>query len=225
MGRVDLLSGVPVQLADLCDALEARPDAGVSVANVLAGSDRLTPALASRLEGLLTAAVGNAYGSTETGTVCVATPADRRVDPETVGRPLPGCSISADEQGRLVIRSPLLAAPTFAGDAGWVGADGLVRVTGRADGVRVSGGENVAPAALEEWLRGRPGVVGVRWSTRPDARFGVRSEVELTVSDDFAGTPADVSAALAAEFGSAARPARVTISCRASSGGGSRRRW
>lgn len=208
--HVDLLSGVPVQLADLCDALTRDPQRTLRVANVLAGSDRLTPDLAERLTALLGAAVGNAYGSTETGTVCVATPADRRIDPSTVGRPLPGCSVTVHD-GRLVVRSPLLAGDQFGSDAGWIGADGLVRVSGRADGVRVSGGENSNADAVRAWVLDRPGVLSARWSTRPDARFGMRPVAAVEVDGCFVGSADDLRAAITAEFGAATTPAELTL--------------
>lgn len=207
--HVDLLSGVPVQLADLCDAL-AQATGPLRVANVLAGSDRLAPELADRLTALLGAAVGNAYGATETGTVCVATPAERRIDPATVGRPLPGCSVSVCD-GRLFVRSPLLAADQFGSDAGWIGADGLVRVSGRADGVRVSGGENVNAESVRSWVLARPGVRDARWSTRPDARFGTRPVAAVEVDATFVGSADDLRAAITAEFGAAATPAELTL--------------
>lgn len=205
--RVDLLTGVPVQLAELCDAVEAA-GARVRVANVLSGSDRLDPALASRLERVLGAAVGNAYGSTETLTVCLATPADRRIDPTTVGRPLPGCIIADAPGGRLSVTAPSLRDP-FVADLGWVGADGLVRVTGRADGVRVSGGENISMDAVASWLRGWPGITDAHWRDEPDARFGRRPVVRVKLAMGARLTEAQVREGVRDQFGAAAVPAHV----------------
>ncbi len=96
---IDVLSGVPRQLADLA-ALPAPSLAGLDVRRVLSGSDRLTPGVAAAVEAALGAEVYNAYGSTEMGTVCVATPRDRRLAPATVGRPVAGVRIEVvDESG------------------------------------------------------------------------------------------------------------------------------
>src|SRR5690606_22458786 len=106
------------------------------------GSDRLRNR--ERLEQVFRAPVVDAYGATETGTVALD------------GRPLPGVRIRADE-GRLHIHSPMFGRGVFASDLGFI-RDGRVHVRGRADGVRVSGGENSSPEAVREWLLTRPGV-------------------------------------------------------------------
>ena len=48
-------------------------------------------------------------------------------------------------------------------DRGWVDSDGYLFVEGRADDTIIRGGENIAPAEIEDVLRRPPGVgdVGV----------------------------------------------------------------
>ena len=205
--RVDQLSGVPTQLADLADALTEPLPRPARI--VLSGSDRLRPELADRLEHLV-GPVWNAYGSTETGTVCLAGPVDRALDPDCVGRPLAGVRISETSAGRLRIASPIAREP-FAGDAGWVGEDGLVRVTGRADGLLVSGGETVSRAALRRLLAGLPGVQEVVVEEAPDPRFGTRPAVRLLVSAE-AGLDAEgVRELVRQELGDAQVPGAVAF--------------
>lgn len=202
---VDLISGVPAQLASLADALNEPLPRQVGI--VLSGSDRLTPELARRLERLL-GPVWNAYGATEIGTVCLASPADRAIDPSCVGRPLSGVRIREDS-GRLEIGSAL-GRTLFTGDAGWIGPDGLVRVTGRADGALVSGGEVVAREPLLRFLTAVPGVVDVQLTELSDPRFGTRPAVHLLLGP---GTVLDVAALrilVRRELGDAQVPRQIT---------------
>ena len=202
---VDLLTGVPDQLERLAAAAAAPTRIGA----VLSGSDRLAdPDL---LAAALGAPVYDAYGTTETGTVTLATPADRALSPGTVGRPLPGVRIR-EREGRLELCSPVFGRGSFAADLGFV-SGGLVHVTGRADGVRVTGGENSYPPAVREWLAAVPGVVAVVLEESPDARFGTRTVAHLTAT-----APLDVIAlreAVRTEFGPAATPATITVTVEA----------
>lgn len=200
--RVDVLTGVPEQLARLAAACGSPP---TRIGLVLSGSDRLADPDA--LATVLAAPVYDAYGTTETGTVTLATPADRAVRPGTVGRPLPGVRIR-ERDGRLELRSPVLGRGSFTADLGFL-RDGLVHVAGRADGVRVTGGENTDPAAVQAWLASRPGVLAASLEDRPDARFGTRSVALVTASRQL--DPDALRDELRAEFGPAATPAAVVV--------------
>ena len=200
--RVDLLTGVPEQLHRLAAAADRPP---TRIGAVLSGSDRLRDA--DRLAVALAAPVYDAYGTTETGTVSLATPADRASSPGTVGRPLPGVRIR-ERDGRLEVRSAVLGRGSFTADHGFL-RDGLVHVSGRVDGVRVSGGENTFPPAVRDWLAARPGVTEVVLEERPDTRFGSRTVARVVTTE-----PLDATAlreAVRAEFGHAATPAAIII--------------
>ena len=164
VGRVDVLSGVPVQLGD---ALDAGWCDGAQV--VVSGSDVLDPALARRLRHDLGAAVWDAYGATETGPVSLATPVD--VAAGTVGRPLPGVTVR-ERDG--VLQVTTAAMRQFLGDRGRIDDAGRLVLTGRADERVVSGGEVVNPERLREWLERLPGVRSARVAVVPDDRFGHR---------------------------------------------------
>ena len=112
------------------------------------------------------------YGLTETAAPCtVNLPAATRIG--SVGRPLPGISVRLDEDGEILIKGIGLfrgyhnnpAATAEALDDGWLRSgdlgslddDGFLRITGRKKELIVTaGGKNVAPAVLEDRLRGHP---------------------------------------------------------------------
>jgi long-chain acyl-CoA synthetase len=91
----------------------------------------------------------------------------------TVGPPLPGTAIRIADDGEILVHgdgvfagyhnNPGATAEAFAdgwfrtGDLGSMDADGYVRITGRKKEIIVTaGGKNVAPAVLEDRLRGHP---------------------------------------------------------------------
>ncbi|MEO5679253.1 MAG: AMP-binding protein [Acidimicrobiales bacterium] len=104
------------------------------------------------------------------------------------GRPLPGIQVRTGPGGVIEVRSPTALRcyrteegehdPKDAdgwlttGDVGEVGADGLLRVQGRADDVIVTGGEKVWPEAVEAVLRHLRGVAAVAVVGRPDPEWG-----------------------------------------------------
>lgn len=185
--RLDVLTGVPWQLERFAHAGPI-PRIGL----VLSGSDVLRDA--DHLALALDAPVYEAYGTTETGTLTLASPDDRRRSPGTVGRPLPGVCIR-EIGGVLVVRAPALGRGTFSADRGRV-ESGLVHVDGRLDDVFVSAGLNIPVGAIRRWLAEHAPTAQLDWNDDP--RFGRRLHVT---------TDADVEAlkrALRREFGRAA---------------------
>ena len=113
------------------------------------------------------------YGLTETtAAACVNNRAAMRVG--TVGRPLPRFEVSIGADGEVLVRGGHVfrgylhnpEATTAAidddgwfhtGDLGALDADGFLTITGRAKEILVTdAGKNVAPAPLEDILRGSP---------------------------------------------------------------------
>ena len=112
------------------------------------------------------------YGLTETtAPTTVNTPTSTRIG--TVGLPLPGTAIRVAEDGELLIQGPhvfrgyhhnpdatkeaLVDGWFRTGDIGTIDDDGMVRITGRKKEIIVTAaGKNVAPALLEDRLRGHP---------------------------------------------------------------------
>ncbi len=101
------------------------------------------------------------------------------------GSPLPGYQVRARD-GILEVRSPSLftgywpnqSAPLEAGgwwrtqDHGWLDEGGLVHVAGRADGIIISGGENVSLAEVEAAMVSCEGVRQVCALGIPDPHWG-----------------------------------------------------
>ena len=110
------------------------------------------------------------YGQTE-GAVFVCMQPDGQVKPDTVGPPAPGVELRVTEQGEVVYRSPGVfrayhknpqaTAQTktadgwvHTGDAGYMGADGHLRIIDRANDVgRLADGTLFAPKYLENKLK------------------------------------------------------------------------
>jgi long-chain acyl-CoA synthetase len=110
------------------------------------------------------------YGLTETTAAATVNRPDR-VKIGTVGLPLPGVAIRIDEDGEILIkgvnvfpgywRNEAATRETFAedgwfrtGDVGELDEEGFLKITGRKKEMIVTaGGQNVAPAVLEDRLR------------------------------------------------------------------------
>ncbi|MEV3991945.1 AMP-dependent synthetase/ligase [Streptomyces sp. NPDC049837] len=114
------------------------------------------------------------YGLTETTAASTVTPP---LKPRlgTVGRPLPGTSVRIAGDGEVLLRGGHVfggywdaeagrAVPAVTddgwlatGDLGALDEDGYLTITGRKkDVIITSGGKNVTPAPLEDWLRAHP---------------------------------------------------------------------
>jgi acyl-CoA synthetase (AMP-forming)/AMP-acid ligase II len=114
----------------------------------------------------------------------------------SVGRPLPGIEIEIREDGRALppnahgeiwVRGEQVSG-SYAGmespcddegwfptrDAGWIDEEGYLFVEGRADDTIIRGGENIAPAEIEEVLLRHPAVLDVAVVGLPDEEWGQR---------------------------------------------------
>ncbi|MET0565988.1 MAG: AMP-binding protein [Acidimicrobiia bacterium] len=99
------------------------------------------------------------YGLTETaGQVATLRPGQ---PVENKAYPLPGVMLRIESEGLIAVRGPMVS-PGYVGepdrgaedwlvtgDLGTIDRDGALRVTGRADTIIVSGGENIDPAVVE----------------------------------------------------------------------------
>ncbi|MDX6769812.1 MAG: class I adenylate-forming enzyme family protein [Elusimicrobiota bacterium] len=143
----------------------------------------------------------------------------------SVGRVLPGVELKTDAEGELLARTPHLMAgyldqessrvvppegewfPT--GDAGTVGADGLVRITGRKKDLIIRGGLNISPMAVEDVLLRHDAVAAVAVIGVPNAVTGedVAAVVKLKPGRDWAVERPSLEAFCKSEIAAASRPA------------------
>jgi acyl-CoA synthetase (AMP-forming)/AMP-acid ligase II len=197
--RADAFTAVPVVLARILDLPErvlARnplPDLRV----VISSGDRLEPTLGQRFMDAYGEILYNGYGSTEVGIGALATPADLRDNPETVGKPVVGCPVrilgktgrpvGPRVTGRIFVGGNLASegytgggakdiidGMTSTGDMGYLDNAGRLYIVGREDDMIISGGENVYPRAVENALAQHPGIVDKAVVGVPDERFGQR---------------------------------------------------
>jgi fatty-acyl-CoA synthase len=197
--RADALISVPILLARFLDLGEDEiRSRDLSALRVIALSgSALSADLATRAMDLLGDIVYNLYGSTEVAYATIATPADMRAAPGTVGRPPQGTTIKLldpdgnevpqGESGRIFVGSVLqfegytgggskeiVSGLMSTGDVGHVDAAGRLFVDGRDDDMIVSGGENVFPAEVEELLGQHDGVAEAAVVGVDDEQYGKR---------------------------------------------------
>jgi acyl-CoA synthetase (AMP-forming)/AMP-acid ligase II len=197
--RADAFTAVPVVLArilDLPHAVRARNPVP-SLRVVMSSGDRLDPSLAQRFMDTYGDILYNGYGSTEVGIGALATPADLREAPETVGKPVAGCPVRIFDDngkpvgphvtGRVFIGGELafegyigggantiVDDMTSTGDMGYFDESGRLFIVGREDDMIISGGENVYPRAVENALAEHPDVADNTVIGVVDERFGHR---------------------------------------------------
>ncbi|WP_154793495.1 AMP-binding protein [Occultella kanbiaonis] len=217
--RIGAVLGVPAQLLGLVDVLETyspRPP----LRRIAAGSAPLPVDLATRIEALYPGALVDFFGTSETGTATIATAADLRAAPGTVGRPATGVRLRIRDDGadvpdgvtgRLWLRSPWRAADTpggfvATGDVGHLDGTGRLFLAGRADDVVVVGGHNVHLGEVRDWFLRQHEVSDAVVHAVPDERLGQVLHVEVS------GVDIDDAALLGRardELGSARAPRRV----------------
>ncbi|MGH2830593.1 MAG: class I adenylate-forming enzyme family protein [Actinomycetota bacterium] len=200
------IGGVPTQLELMLrdETFESRDLS--SVRSVTIGGAPATPDLIRRIRNGFGVPVMVRYSCTEVGLATGTRPDD---DDETVattvGRPLPSVEVIVDapagEVGEILVRSPAMMRGYWnepdaidqngffhTGDLGWFGADGNLRLSGRAKDMYIRAGYNVYPAEVEAVLQEHPkvalcAVVGV-----PDDVLGQRG-LALVVPTDPADPP------------------------------------
>ena len=200
--RVTSTALVPTMIYRLLElgpeALRARDTS--SLRAVFSGGAPLPGGLAIEAMNALGDKVYNFYGATETGIVTLATPADLRAAPGTIGREVPGNEVRlVDEQGRdvppgavgeLYARSEMLVAGYHADEEATKGSmrdgffsvgdlarrdpQGRLHIEGRKRDMIISGGVNVYPAEVEAAIEAHPAVAEVAVVGAPDPEWGER---------------------------------------------------
>ena len=140
----------------------------------------------------------NLYGSTEVTAATIATPADLRRAPGTAGTPPPGTTVVLFDEhdqpvteqggtGRIHVKTASLFEGytgggtkdaidglMATGDVGYFDDHGCLHVSGRADDMIVSGGENVFPREVEDLISDHDDVREAAVIGVPDDEYGQR---------------------------------------------------
>ncbi len=227
-----LFFGVPTMYVRLLEAEPARARAiGARMRLFVSGSAPLPAQVLEAFSERFGHVILERYGMTET-LMNVSNPLVGERRPGTVGLPLPmtaveirdeqGAVVAADAVGELWVRGPNVCAGYWhwpeataqafrdgwfrTGDIGTRSADSYITLQGRRSDLIISGGFNIYPREIEEFLLALPGVREAAVTGESDA---VRGEVPVAyvVFDD--GVDLDVlEAAVRAELASFKVPRR-----------------
>jgi fatty-acyl-CoA synthase len=172
----------------------------------LAGS-ALAPEVGNHAMELFGDVIYNLYGSTEVAVASVATPADWKKAPGTVGKVPVGCKVHIYDQDGKRVREPDVTGRIFvgsglkfegytgggskdeidgllsSGDVGHFDKNGLLFIDGRDDDMIVSGGENVFPAEVENLLLEHKAIADAAVIGVEDKDFGARLKAFIVVKD------------------------------------------
>jgi acyl-coenzyme A synthetase/AMP-(fatty) acid ligase len=205
---VDVVFGAPFHFALLATAraLPAIPTLRAAVS----GGEMMEPDVAERFAQRFGIAIGESYGSTETGVLAMDVSGTLR---PSVGRAAPGVVLRV-RAGELEVRMP--DGPPYLGSHGaerwhdgWlsthdraeIDGDGRVRLFGRSDSLVVVGGLKVDLGEIESLLRRHPAV------TEVVAVY--ESVIEVFVAGDL--TPSDVLAWCADRLADYKLPRRISV--------------
>jgi acyl-CoA synthetase (AMP-forming)/AMP-acid ligase II len=197
--RVTTATVVPTMLDRIVTELEVRPTELPTLRNLAYGGSKVgLPLLRKALELLPDVGFVNAYGLTETSsTIAILTPDDHRMARKlgSVGRPVPGIEVQIrgangevlgpGETGELFVRGPQVSGRyaelgSVLDDDGWfptrdlatIDSEGYLYIGGRSDDTIIRGGENIAPAEVEDVLLEHPAVHDVAVVGLDDPRWG-----------------------------------------------------
>jgi acyl-CoA synthetase (AMP-forming)/AMP-acid ligase II/NAD(P)-dependent dehydrogenase (short-subunit alcohol dehydrogenase family) len=212
--RAGMLLAVPTMLKrimDLPEPTRERYDTS-SLRMLISGAAPLAPELGLAVMDQFGEILYNGYASTEVGAGTLATPADLRAAPGTVGRPAGGAKVKIlDEEGvelpqgrtgRIFVGSPLLFdgytggggkemidGLMSTGDLGHFDQAGRLFIDGRDDEMILSGGENVFPQEVEELLSAHDAVADAAVFGVPDEDFGQRLSSQVVLKPGAAASP------------------------------------
>ncbi|HST83714.1 MAG TPA: SDR family NAD(P)-dependent oxidoreductase [Kineosporiaceae bacterium] len=220
--RAGLLFALPIQLRRICDLPASRRPALDSLRAVISGAAPLTAELSERLRDRFGDRTFNMYATTEAGWAAMATPADLRAAPGTVGRAPRGVRFRVVEPdgrplppggiGEIQVRGWQPDGQWLAtGDLGHVDLAGRLFVDGRLDDMIVSGGENVYAGPVAAILTSHPDVADALVVPVADAEFGQRLRATVEVHPGRSLTAEELREWLDARLSRAERPREITV--------------
>ena len=197
-----LFFGVPAMYVRLLDTPpEQAREIGRSMRLFVCGSAPLPAQVLEEFRTLFGHTILERYGMTET-LMNISNPYDGERRPGSVGLPLPGVTVKivgadgndpgVDEPGELYLQGPNVFTGYWkredatkaafvdgwfrTGDIGSRSADGYYTLTGRKSDLIISGGFNIYPREIEEFLMEQPGIAEAAVVGEPDR---VRGEVPV----------------------------------------------
>jgi fatty-acyl-CoA synthase len=220
--RPTIIGGIPTSLVALLNVPTNDADLS-SLRFCIAGGAMLSASLGEEFAKHIGVPVHQIYGMTECAGLITVVGAHVAPVAGTVGHAPPGVEVSArrpladgklgqcvpqDDSGVLVVRGPNVfpgylgntPAPftedgwLITGDLGSVGADGIVRVTGRAKDLIIRSGHNIDPVVIEDAAAIHPQVVASAAVGRPDAYAGEIPTLYVVLRDSKPEILADLHA-------------------------------
>ncbi|MDT7639745.1 MAG: fatty-acyl-CoA synthase [Pseudonocardiales bacterium] len=200
--QVSVLMSVPTVLGAVVEAARADAEEPPKLGTVLVGASNVPGSMIETVEQLFEASVHNLFGQTELGPVLTLTRrSDTRADlVSTIGRPIAhtecrivdpvtGETVPLGESGEICARGFQQLIEYYRepeatgravdadgwlhlGDLGTMDERGMVRLTGRLKDLIIRGGENIAPAEVENCLVTHPAVLEASVIGMPDERWG-----------------------------------------------------
>ncbi|GAA0977787.1 fatty acid--CoA ligase family protein [Acrocarpospora macrocephala] len=196
--RVTATMMPPPRLHVLLATLHQRPADLSTLRAVVLGGSPADPGLLTAAMDRLGPIIWQGYGQAEGGVISMLTPTDITTCPDaltTVGRPLPTVELSVRNYdnrpgtpGEIWVRSPHMMTRYWndpdqtaevlqdgwlhTRDIGYVGPDGLLRLTGRSRDVILVNAEVCYPTAIERVLTTHPSVSAAYVTSTPDPTTG-----------------------------------------------------
>ncbi len=200
-----VLAAVPIMLQRILAAEDTDLDPLTRLRIAGSSGSALSAAVAAQWMDETGDNLYNLYGSTEVGQATLATPEDLRSAPNTAGRVIPGCEVRIFDSTGVPVRTgetgmvfvgnggqfdhytggggkEMIDGHMATGDVGHLDDEGRLFVTGRADDMIISGGENVFPGIVEAALLAHPNVIDVGVAGVPDDEFGQRLRAVVQVA-------------------------------------------
>jgi malonyl-CoA/methylmalonyl-CoA synthetase len=219
-----LFFGVPTIYVRLLDTTpEVARRIGASMRLFVSGSAPLPAQVLEEFRALFGHVILERYGMTETF-MNISNPYVGERRPGRVGLPLPGVSVKLIE-GELYVRGPNVFPGYWrneeatraafvdgyfrTGDMAVMSPDGYYTLQGRKSDLIISGGFNIYPREIEEFLEEQKGVAEAAVAGAPDRARGEVPVAYLVVKDDY--DPAEVEAACRTKLASFKMPRRFVV--------------
>ena len=135
-----------------------------------------------------------------------------------------GAEAGADESGEILVRGAQVSGDYLGegsqrdadgwlhtGDHGRLDADGYLFVEGRGDDTIIRGGENIAPAEIEDALLHHPAVASAAVVGLPDEEWGERVVAMVSLRASVSATPDELRTFVHDRIGSLKTPETIAV--------------